>query len=167
MNDDDMELNAGADRLAPARAAVCSLYDATCCGNEPTRPTEGDQQTDGTAVESKEVRNVRVPIEASMETIATNSPATHYPATGCPAAPHRLRPCSVKETPLARQGQPWVSCFSSFVHSCDSKATLDLATAPRSQTGTLSMYIARNDTVRYIRSPSNRAGEILYTHLQP
>lgn len=29
MNVDDMELNAGADKLAPARAAVCSLYDAT------------------------------------------------------------------------------------------------------------------------------------------
>ncbi len=30
MNDDDIELNAGVDKLAPARAAVCSLYDATC-----------------------------------------------------------------------------------------------------------------------------------------
>lgn len=29
MNDEDMELNAGADGLAPANAAVCSLYDAT------------------------------------------------------------------------------------------------------------------------------------------
>lgn len=33
MNDDDMELNAGADKLAPASAAVCSLYDATCNGD--------------------------------------------------------------------------------------------------------------------------------------
>ena len=30
MNVDDMELNAGADKLAPASAAVCSMYDATC-----------------------------------------------------------------------------------------------------------------------------------------
>lgn len=39
MNDDDMELNAGVDKLAPARAAVCSLYDATCNARNESKPT--------------------------------------------------------------------------------------------------------------------------------
>lgn len=37
MNDEDMELNAGVDILAPASAAVCSLYDATCRRKIPFR----------------------------------------------------------------------------------------------------------------------------------